>query len=178
MNQRSFGNCTLRVQEGDITDLEVEAFVFACRDDLELGTGFGTAISMRGGPKIQEELRTIGHCAKGDAVVTRAGDLKASYIIHANGPKFQETELENKLAAATRASLVRARERKVKNVAFPALCSGFYGVSADLCAKVMLQTACDEVQRHQAPAEVIFCLRDERELGPFRAELAKLEVRP
>ena len=92
----------IRLMKGDITALEIEAFVYYARPDLVLGTGFGGAISVRGGPKIQEELKKLGVIRTGEAVTTSAGNMKAKYIIHAAGPRFQEEDLEdnNKRAAA------------------------------------------------------------------------------
>ena len=87
----------VRLIKGDITDLEVDAFVFCAQGDLAIGTGFGTAISVRGGPTIQQELLGSGPVATGEAVVSAAGDLKANFIIHAVGPKFQEKDIEGKL---------------------------------------------------------------------------------
>ena len=55
-DERKIKNTTVRLLRGDIADLEIEAFVYYAREDLALGSGFGGAISVRGGPTIQEEL--------------------------------------------------------------------------------------------------------------------------
>ena len=67
----------LRLIKGDITDLEVEAFVFYARPDLALGSGFGSAIARRGGQSIKKELDQIGKIQPTEAVITSGGDLKA-----------------------------------------------------------------------------------------------------
>src|SRR3972149_1302115 len=77
---RNVGESIIRLQKGDIVNLQVDAIVYYARSDLQLGSGFGGAISVRGGP-----------------AVPSAGDLKAHAIIHAVGPKFQEENLEVKL---------------------------------------------------------------------------------
>ena len=79
---------------GDITDLDIEAFVHDITEDLKLGAGFGSAIQQRGGVAIQKELNAIGRCPVGEAVITNAGLLKAKHIIHVNGPKFREDDEE------------------------------------------------------------------------------------
>ena len=53
-------DCNFSIQKGDITDLDIESFVYYATEDLALGSGFGTAISVRGGPSIQKELDEIG----------------------------------------------------------------------------------------------------------------------
>jgi O-acetyl-ADP-ribose deacetylase (regulator of RNase III) len=40
---------SIRLEKGDLTALPVDAFVFYAREDLDLGSGFGTAIKSRGG---------------------------------------------------------------------------------------------------------------------------------
>ena len=97
-HEKQIKQSTLRVVKGDITDTEVEAFVFYARSDLQLGAGFGNAIAVRGGQSIQKELETLGNVELGESVVTEAGKLKAKYIVHAVGPAFQEEKIEEIMA--------------------------------------------------------------------------------
>src|SRR5712691_4817942 len=73
----------------DITAMQVDAIVNAANEALQLGSGVAGAIRQQGGPTIQEECDRIGTCAVGQAVVTRAGKLKAKWIIHAVGPVWK-----------------------------------------------------------------------------------------
>ena len=116
----------IRLMKGDITALEIEAFVYYARPDLVLGTGFGGAISVRGGPKIQEELKKLGVIGTGEAVTTSAGNMKAKYIIHAVGPRFQEEDLEGKLRTTTLNVLRQGGEKGIKQLGFPAMGRRFF----------------------------------------------------
>ena len=40
-------NSTVRLVKGDITELEVQAFVFYAQHDLQLGSGYGNVITLR-----------------------------------------------------------------------------------------------------------------------------------
>ena len=60
MTEKKINGKTIRLIKGDLTDLDVDAFTFYATEDLALGSGYGTAITIRGGPKIQEELQTLG----------------------------------------------------------------------------------------------------------------------
>ena len=73
MVEQRIGERIVRLTRGDITDMEVEAFVFDITPDMKLGSGFGGAIQQRGGIVIQKELDEIGSCPTGEAVVTQAG---------------------------------------------------------------------------------------------------------
>ena len=46
--------------EGDLTMLGTDAVVYYAREDLVLGSGYGTAIQSRGGDAIRKELAAIG----------------------------------------------------------------------------------------------------------------------
>ena len=171
---KTVGRTAVSLIIGDITDIEVEAFVFYARPDLKLGTGFGTAISTRGGPKIQEELDGLAPVGAGRAVVTGAGKLKAKSIVHAVGPRFQEEDITGKLRDTVLSSLRAADEKKIKTLALPAMGAGFYGVPLADCARVMVDTLKDYLQGDTGIEKVIICVLDSREYAPFESEFGKI----
>ncbi|MBW1845130.1 MAG: macro domain-containing protein, partial [Deltaproteobacteria bacterium] len=71
--------------EGDIAEADADAVVNAANSSLVLGAGVAGAIAAKGGPSIQSECDAIGPIEVGDAVVTGAGDLPATHLIHAAG---------------------------------------------------------------------------------------------
>ena len=174
MDEKKINDRVIRLIKGDITDFEVEAFVYYARPDLKLGTGWGGAISVRGGPSIQKELDEIGSCEIGKAVVTAAGEMKAGHIIHAVGPSFQEEEEERKLRDTLRSTLALADEKGFAQVAYPPMGTGFYGISLDNAARVMFDEFKRHLQGETKLKEVIICVNDNRELKPFRAHLEAL----
>jgi O-acetyl-ADP-ribose deacetylase (regulator of RNase III) len=171
MVERKIGDKTIRLLTGDITDLEVEAFVFDITEDAKLGSGFGGAIQQRGGIVIQKELDEIGSCPTGVAIVTGAGILKAEHIIHTNGPKFREEGEECKLRQATESALLRAKEKGIKRLAFPPIGTGLYQVPLDLCARVMVDTISEHLGNGTSVEEVLIVAVDSREFTPFAAKL-------
>ncbi len=158
----------------DITLLEVDAFVFYVRPDLKLGPGLGNAIAVRGGPGIQEELDKFGGAEVGEAVVTSAGKLKAKNIIHAVGPAFNEDDTEAKLRKTMQSVLVKAKESGVERLALPPMGSGFYGVAPALSVKVSLEEVKKQITGESQLKEVLFCLPDTRDSGPFLSSLKVL----
>jgi O-acetyl-ADP-ribose deacetylase (regulator of RNase III) len=166
------GRVTLMI--GDITDTDVEAFVFYARPDLALGTGFGTAISARGGASIQRELEGKGPLATGEAVVTAAGKLRAQKIVHAVGPRFQEEDMLGKLKTTVANSLKAAETAGVRRLALPAMGAGFYGVPLAGCARVMGETIRSYLEGGGKIEELIVCVLDSREYDVFKSELEKI----
>jgi O-acetyl-ADP-ribose deacetylase (regulator of RNase III) len=174
MFEKKFRDRVIRLIKQDITDYEVEAFVYYARPDLKLGTGWGGAISVRGGPSIQKELDEIGSCEVGEAVVTAAGEMKAQHIIHAVGPAFQEEEEEQKLRDTLRSTLTLAEEKGFARVAYPPMGTGFYGIPLDISARIMLDELKRYLQGEPKLQEVVICVNDNRELKPFKAQLDAL----
>jgi O-acetyl-ADP-ribose deacetylase (regulator of RNase III) len=167
-------NSTLSLLKADITDLDIESFVFYASDNLALGSGFGTAISVRGGPSIQKELNEIGNIEPYDAVITDAGEMKASFIIHANGPKFQEENTPDKLKKTIINALKKAEEKSIKAIAFPAMGTGFYGVPLDQSADITLKSIQEYLSGDTKIEDVKVCLLDNREFIPFEKKLSAL----
>lgn len=172
--EKKVNRTVIRLQQGDLTALEVEAFVFYAREDLVLGSGYGTAIQMRGGAAVKKELDKIGRLAPGEAVITSAGEMKAKYIIHACGPKFQEPDLEKKLARTMISTLQAANERGIKTLAFPPMGTGFYGVPLELSARVMLTTLQSFLGGRTSLEQVLIIVIDGRDFAPFRKQMESL----
>lgn len=167
-------NSSLRLIRGDITELDVDAFVYYAQHDLVLGPGFGGAIAVRGGPNIQRELGELGPLKTTDAVVSAAGSLNATYIVHAVGPRFNEQDTEGKLRTTVSNSLEAAEQKGAKRVALPAMGAGFYGIPLELCARVMVETIKSHLEGETAIEEVVICVNDKRELLPFESQLASI----
>jgi O-acetyl-ADP-ribose deacetylase len=165
---------TVRLVRADITAMEVEAIVFYARPDLALGSGFGNAIARRGGGAIKQELDKVGSLAVTEAVVTTAGTLNASHIVHAVGPAFQEPDLVQKLRLTVMNALKRADAHGIGQIAFPAMGAGFYGVPLPVCADTMVSALAAGLAEVSGIREVILCANDNREYLAFQARLAAL----
>ncbi|MGD8699197.1 MAG: macro domain-containing protein [Gemmatimonadales bacterium] len=162
---------TIRLIRDDVTDIDVDAFVFYAQEDLALGSGFGGAIGVRGGASVQKELESLAPVPLGEAVVSSAGNLKADYIIHAVGPKFQEMDTEGKLRTTVVNTLKRAEDIGAERLAFPAMGSGYYGTPVDLCARVMLEEIRRHLEGETGIKEVVICVLDTPQYDAFKAEI-------
>jgi len=166
------GKRTLRLIEGDLTALDFEAFVFYATHDLKLGSGYGTAVTIRGGPRVQEELDQMGPLKTTEVAVSGAGELKSQYIVHAVGPRFQEEDIEGKLRTTVQNCLRAADDKGIRVLAFPAMGAGFYGIPLPLCADVMVTTIVEYLNGETGLEEVIICAMDSRENKPLETRMA------
>lgn len=175
-NKIKINNTDVKIIKDDLTALEVDAFIFYARTDLALGSGYGNAISTRGGPSIKAELDKIGKADMSDAVLTSSGELNSKYIIHAVGPGFQEDDSEDKLKKAVLNSLKCSDKNQISTLAFPIMGSGFYGIAPEKSIEIMYNTVKEHLHTNNtALKEVIFCANDNRELGFLNNQISIFE---
>ena len=152
----------IKIVQGDITELRVEAIVNAANNKLVMGGGVAGAIKRKGGKTIEDEAVKKGPIEIGDAVATTAGELAARYVIHAATMSMDFKTDELKIRNSCKSALRVAEELGIKSIAFPALGCGTGGFPLLASAKIMSQ----EVFRHLKEdgkttlKEIIFCLYD------------------
>ncbi|MEK9149410.1 MAG: macro domain-containing protein [Candidatus Desantisbacteria bacterium] len=173
--EKKIKDVVLRLVEGDITGLSVDAIVNAAGPSLVMGGGVAGAILKKGGRKIQEECDKIGGTSCGTAVITGAGNLSVRYVIHAVGPRAGEGQEDEKLKSATLSALKLADEYKLKSIAFPAISAGIFGYPIDKSAHIMLSTCLEYINQNKTSlSEIIFCLFGKPAFSSFRNELNSL----
>lgn len=168
-----FQTGNLKLIQGDITALEVDAIVNAANNQLWMGGGVAGAIKRKGGIEIETEAVKKGPIEIGEAIETKAGQLKAKYVIHAAtmGTDFKTSE--EIIKKATLSALKRAEELKLKNIAFPALGTGVGGFSLNKCAQIMSQVSQDFLNQAKSLREIIFVLYDSESFEIFKRKLQK-----
>jgi O-acetyl-ADP-ribose deacetylase (regulator of RNase III) len=156
------------LEQGDLTEADTDAIVNASNNDLQLGGGVAGAIRRKGGPAIQQECDAIGSIAIGEAAITGGGNLKAQYVIHAASMGLGGQTTAETLRASTRNSLLRAEEKGIATVAFPAVGTGIAGFPMRECAEIMLEEVVKHLQGETSLRQVRFVLFDNTALEVFQ----------
>jgi len=163
--------------QGDITEMAVDAIVNAANNDLILGAGVAGAIRRKGGPRVEEDCERIGTIRLGEAAVTTGGNLKANYVIHAASMRLGGTTTAESLHASTRNSLLRAEEKGLKSIAFPAVGTGIAGFPMDECARIMIGEVLEHLKSRTSLEKIYFVLYDEAALKEFEETYRELTAR-
>jgi O-acetyl-ADP-ribose deacetylase (regulator of RNase III) len=161
------------LRQGDITSLDTDAIVNAANNALWMGGGVAGAIKRAGGQGIEDEAVRQAPIPVGEAVVTRAGSLKARYVIHAAVMATDLVTDADKIRSATRNSLRRAEELELKSIAFPALGAGVGRFQYGKVAEIMIDTVSDHLAGDSGLEEVIFALFDDEAFEVFEKRLAQ-----
>ena len=157
------------IQQGDITEMGVDAIVNAANNDLMLGAGVAGAILRKGGKVIQEECNAIGSIPVGYAAITGAGKLKTRFVIHAASMGLGGIRTTAKtLRTSTAHSLRLASDRKLKSIAFPAIGTGVSGFPMEECAQIMLAEVIQHLQNGSSLETVYFVLYEPRAHSAFQ----------
>ena len=169
----------LRLIQGDITRIAVDAIVNAANSALRGGGGVDGAIHRAGGPAIMKELdeirRNSGSCPTGSAVATTAGALPAEWVFHAVGPIYHggghgEPEL---LRSCYETCLRLAEERGVRAISFPAISTGVYGYPMREAAEIAIKAAGEHLLAgNTGVREIVLVLAGEEAYRHHAAALA------
>lgn len=166
----------IRIIEGDITKLEVDAIVNAANPKMLGGGGVDGAIHMAAGPMLLEECRKVQsvngiRCPFGEARITKAGNLKSRFVIHTAGPIYErENDPQSVLTSSYKNSLTLAKEAGCESIAFPAISCGVYGYPAEEAAHVALDVCS---QPEYSNMDIVFCLFGKQMLNVWQAVFDK-----
>ena len=170
----------IRIVQGDITKLAVDAIVNAANQVMLGGGGVDGAIhreypprrsraakraATRGaGRELYEaclkvpEVRPGVRCPTGEARITPGFKLPAKFVIHTVGPIYRDGQHgePEKLAGCYRNLLAVAIENGCKTVAFPCISTGVYGYPIRDAAEIAVREV-KAVLAARPDLEVVFC---------------------
>lgn len=153
---------------GDITEEETDAIVNAANSSLMGGGGVDGAIHEAAGPKLLAECRKVreqrGPLPPGQAVATKAGNLKARYVIHTVGPVWQGGKVNEPqiLESCYCNCMNEANHLGCESISFPSISTGAFRYPVSQAATIAVRTVADLLHDPGSVLLVRFVLFDTR----------------
>ncbi len=168
----------IKIVQGDITTLAVDAIVNAANETMLGGGGVDGAIHDAAGGELYEaclkvpEVRPGVRCPTGEARITPGFRLPAKNVIHTAGPVYHDGSHgePEKLAACYRNSLALAAENGCESIAFPSISTGIFGYPIEDASKIAVSEVKAFLESHP-DMEVIFCCFSARDAGVYETLL-------
>ena len=173
----------IKVIQGDITTLAVDAIVNAANQVMLGGGGVDGAIHRVAGYELYKacfkvpEVRPGVRCPTGEARITPGFKLPAKFVIHTVGPVYRDGQHgePEKLANCYRNSLALAAENGCTSIAFPCISTGIYGYPKEAAAQIAVREVreflfpTETQRRREEEMEVIFCCFSEYDAKVYRS---------
>ncbi|MCD8387293.1 MAG: O-acetyl-ADP-ribose deacetylase [Bacteroidales bacterium] len=161
----------IKVIEGDITKLAVDAIVNAANMTLLGGGGVDGAIHRAAGPQLLQECYTLGGCLTGQSKITGGYLLPAKHVIHTVGPVWRGGNQDEAklLYSCYTTALDLASMNGLKTIAFPCISTGVYGYPKREAAEVALAA----IEAHPWDGEVTICCFSPTDKAIYEELLAK-----
>ena len=163
----------IKLYQGDITQLQVDAIVNAANKTLLGGGGVDGAIHRVAGKKLLAECRTLNGCETGEAKITKGYNLLAKYVIHTVGPVYNGGKLNEalKLTSCYKKSLEVAIKNNVGTIAFPNISTGVYEYPKTEAAEIAIREVKLFLENLKKIEQVIFCVFDDENFEIYQSLL-------
>ncbi|ART62335.1 O-acetyl-ADP-ribose deacetylase [Kushneria marisflavi] len=169
----------LRVIQGDITTLEVDAIVNAANHSLMGGGGVDGAIHRAAGPELKTACQTLRReqwpdgLPDGEVALTPGFNLPAHHVIHTVGPVYAKTiDKSEQLASCYRKSLALAEQQGLRTIAFPAISTGVYGYPFDQASEIVLTVMAEKLPHGDLTATL--CFFSQQDMDAFRQVASRM----
>ena len=160
----------IKLYQGDITKLRVDAIVNAANKTLLGGGGVDGAIHLAAGNDLLKECRTLNGCETGDAKITSGYNLPSKKVIHTVGPVYKGGNYyeAQKLASCYTKSIEIAIENKIETIAFPNISTGVYGYPKSEAAEIAIREVKLFLKNNNRIKQVIFCVFDDENFNIYQ----------
>ena len=185
--------------QGDITRLKVDAIVNAANAQMlgcfaPLHACIDNCIHSSAGIQLRQECNELMQgrlLDTGDAKITCAYNLPASYVIHTVGPICQlpaipgrafvpPVEQQEQLAACYRNCLLRVEEKHLQSIAFCCISTGVFHFPNELAARIAVGTVRKYLDTHPESSvkTVVFNVFTEKDLLIYQRALGMFHHSP
>lgn len=164
----------VKIHQGDINKLAVDAIVSACASTAQLSELSVTMPAAVGaGPSFGAPYRT--QYSVGDVLIGAANDLPAEMVIYTVGPTWRggDYQEEQQLASCYHNAMEAAKTQHLQSIAFPAISCGASGFPARRAVKIAIHEVNQALRQNPLLESVVFCCFDPVTTALYRSQMGK-----
>ncbi len=159
------------VRRENLVTADVECVLRSVGSTLEPLTAVGREVGAAAGEDLLERIEQMGDLPVGGAVITPAGNLSASFIVHVALQSREEPVSVGSVRKALVNALRHICRMDVETLALPPLGTGAGNLHVDAAAEVMFEVLRGHMEGEEYPQEVTVMVASEYELQAFASRL-------
>lgn len=150
------------IVRNDITNMAVDAIVNTANPRPVIGLGTDSMIHEKAGPELLKARQAIGSIDAGQAAITPAFLLNATYVIHTVGPVWIDGKHNEEmlLQSCYKNSLSLAVQNGCQSIAFPLISTGNYGFPKDKALQIAISVFSAFLLEHELQIYLVVFDRD------------------
>jgi len=157
----------IRVVVGDLAAQTVDALVRPVRSDLAPVSGASRDIALAAGEELEARLSRLGTLPLGGAVLTPAGLLSATYLIHVVVMTEDEPQTAISVQRALRNGLRRASDWGLASIALPPLGLSVGMIEPEESARALVEILFNHLDEGAAPLDLMIVVGSDFEARLF-----------
>jgi O-acetyl-ADP-ribose deacetylase (regulator of RNase III) len=159
------------VRQENLVTADVECILRSVGSNLEPLTAIGREVEAAAGEDLLERIQQMGDLPVGGAVITSAGNLSASFIVHVALQSHEEPVSAGGVRRALLNGLRNICRMDIATLALPPLGTGAGNLDAEAAADVMFEVLRGHMKSEEYPREVTVMVATEYELEAFVSRL-------
>lgn len=161
----------IEIERGSLLDCTTEAVVRPVRSDLDPVSAVSRDLGTAAGPDVEDRLRKMGSLPLGSAVVTPAGDLPTTFLIHVVVMSAEESMTSPVVRRAVKNALARAADFGIESLAFPPLGLAVGMTEPEVGARELVDLLVEHRREGAEPTALRIVVSSDFEVDLFRAAL-------
>ena len=159
----------IEVRIAELADIEAGAVMRPVSSDFSPVTPAMRRLDLAAGPEVERQCALMGELPVGSAIITAAGDLSASFIVHVAVRSADENATQAGIRRGLQNGLRRLAEWEIDSVAVAPLGTGAGNLDAEESAAVMMPVLSEHLRSAAHPSRVVVAVEDPYQESVFAA---------
>ena len=164
----------IRIVVGDLAAQAVDGLLRPVRTDLAPVSAASRDVGLAAGEELEERLSRLGTLPLGGAVLTPAGGLEASYLIHVVVMSEEEPQSSISVQRALRNGLRRASDWGLTSIALPPLGLSVGMTEPEESARALVEILFNHLDEGAAPQELTIVVGSDFEARLFEGLVGEM----